>query len=478
MSEFYSNPLVERYASKEMAHIFSSLNKYTAWHDLWIALAESEKELGLSITDEQIEEMKKNKGRFDFEKVKNYEKTTRHEVMAHIQAWGEICPKARAIMHLGATSAFVMDNGDLIQMNQGLKLLRKRFLSLIQAVSDFSEKNKEIPCLGYTHFQPAQLTTVGKRAVLWLYDLLLDYQDLTYRLENMQLRGAKGTVGTQDSFMKLFDNNHDKVKKLDQRVSEKIGFEKGSIPVSGQTYTRKIDYILLTSLSNIAQSAHKISTDIRLLQGLQELEEPFEENQIGSSAMPYKRNPMRSERVCSLSRFVMQLTGLAGSNHSVQWLERTLDDSANRRMMISEMFLAVDAILIIMTNVFKGLKVYPKMIEKRIEENLAFLSAEYVIMESVKKGKDRQDVHEAFRKAAMECVQNKKEKGIETDLVKLLIQSPDMNLSENEIRDVLNPSKMIGRAVEQVNEFLELEINPILERDKKWMKDENIELKV
>lgn len=477
MKNIYQNPMVDRYASKEMAFLFSAEHKYSVWHDLWIALAESEKELGLNISDAQITEMKSNKGKFDFDKVAYYEKETRHEVMAHIMAWGELCPKARPIIHLGATSAFVMDNGDLVQIYDALKLIQKRLLRLLKSIGEFCEQYKDLPTLGYTHFQPAQLTTVGKRASLWLYDFLLDFQDIEYRLETKKLRGAKGTVGTQDSFMKLFSADEEKVKELDVKVAQKMGFSK-SVSVSGQTYTRKIDYLVLTALNNIAQSAHKAATDIRLLQGLQELEEPFGKKQIGSSAMPYKRNPMRSERVCSLARFVSQLTDLAAQNHSVQWLERTLDDSANRRMLLSESFLATDSLLLILTNVFDDLKVYPKMIEKRIQQNLAFLSAEYVIMESVKKGQDRQDVHEAFREKAMEAVTEMKEQGIESDLMKKLGDSPDIILSEDDLNSVLSAKNMIGRSPSQVSELLENELSPLLNQYQELLQDDKIELKV
>ncbi len=473
--ETYENPLVERYASKEMLKIFSPLNKYTIWHKLWLCLAQTQKELGLSISDEQIAEMENNLGKIDFEKVAFYEKKTRHEVMAHIQAWGEVCPKARPIIHLGATSAFVMDNGDLIQMAQGLKFLRTRLVALLKVMADFAKKYHDLPALGYTHFQPAQLTTVGKRAALWIYDFILDFEDLENRITNLKLRGVKGTVGTQDSFMKLFDNNEEKVKLLDKNLSQKMGFL-DSIPVSGQTYTRKIDYLVLTALSNLAQSAHKIGTDIRLLQGMQELEEPFESSQIGSSAMPYKRNPMRSERVCSLSRMVMQWVALAGENHGVQWLERSLDDSANRRMLIPEVFLATDAFLSILTNIFSGLQVYPKVIEKRIQENLPFLSAEYVMMESVKKGADRQDVHEAFRELAMQAVKEIKEEGKTPNLIQHIAQSSRFPLDKEEVLKVLDSFQMVGRASGQTLELLKEWVEPILKKYPE--KIEPLELKV
>lgn len=475
--ETYQNPLSDRYASDEMKYAFSPVNKYTVWHKLWLALAEGEKELGLEISDEQIQEMKKNLGKIDFSKAALYEKKTRHEVMAHIQAWGEICPKAKPILHLGATSAFVMDNGDLIQMHEGLVLIKKRLVQLIAALSKFADKTKAIPCLGYTHFQPAQLTTVGKRAALWLYDLILDYEDIEHRLKTFKLRGVKGTVGSQDSFMKLFNNDHRKVKQLDTLVSKKMGFD-SSVPVSGQTYTRKLDYLILTALSNLAQSIHKMATDIRLLQGVQELEEPFGESQVGSSAMPYKRNPMRSERACSLSRFIMQMTELAAQNHATQWLERTLDDSANRRIMLPECFLAADSILLIMTNVFQGLQVYPKVIEKRIQANLPFLSAEYVMMEGVKKGKDRQELHEAFRNLAMEAVREMKEEAKESDLIEKLSQSKEIGLNKQDILDVLDPKNMIGRSENQVKDLIENYVQPILSSNQEYLSNISVDLKV
>lgn len=474
----YVNPLVNRYASEEMGRIFSPFHKYHVWHQLWIALAESEKELGLDISDAQINEMRSNLGKIDFDKVSLYEKKSRHEVIAHIEAWGEICPLARPIIHLGATSAFVMDNGDMIQIKEGLELLKKRLVNLIKVMADFAKEYKSLPVLGYTHFQPAQLTTLGKRVVLWLYDFILDYEDLEYRLEKIQLRGVKGTVGTQDSFMNLFNKDEGKIKRLEKLFDEKMGFKRGSVPVCGQTYTRKWDYLNLTALSNLAQSAHKIATDIRLLQGLQELEEPFGEKQVGSSAMPYKRNPMRSERVCSLSRFVMQMTDLGGQNHAAQWLERTLDDSANRRMMIPESFLAMDAILLIMTNIFQGMKVYPKLIERRIKENLPFLTAEHVIMESVKKGGDRQEAHARFRDLAMEAVYEMKELGIENDLIKKLGESPDIDLSLEELQEVLKPENMTGRAESQVKDFIDEVVNPIISKNSSLLDENNIDLKV
>ncbi len=477
MNDLYSNPLVSRYSSKEMGELFSPKNKYTIWHKLWLALAESEKELGLNISDEQIKEMKENVGKIDFEKVALYESKTRHEVIAHIEAWGEVCPKARPVIHLGATSAFVMDNGDLIQMQQGLNLVKRRMVSLIKLMGDFSEKNKDIPTLGYTHFQPAQLTTVGKRATLWIYDLIIDFEDLIFRLENFKLRGVKGTVGTQDSFMNLFNKDEDKIRQLEKLFSNKMGVSQ-SVPVSGQTYSRKLDYLILTTLSNIAQSAHKIGTDIRLLQGLQELEEPFGKKQVGSSAMPYKRNPMRSERVCSLARFVMQMTSGIAYNHAVQWLERSLDDSANRRMMIAESFLAIDAILLIMTNIFQDLKVYPKMTEKRINENLPFLTAEYVIMEIVKKGGDRQDAHAAFREHAMKAVEDMKEHGLDNELIKSLSEDSQIDLNVQELEKVLDPQNMIGRSIGQVEDFIKNIVKPVIKKYDDGIVEEKITLKV
>ncbi len=472
--EGYVNPLTTRYASDEMIKIFSSLNKYTIWHDLWIALAEAEKELGLNISDEQINEMKQNKGKIDFNKIAEYEKETRHEVMAHIKGWGDFCPKARPIIHLGATSAYVMDNGDLIQMYQALEIIKKRLINLLSIMKKRALEYKSLPVLGYTHFQPAQLTTLGKRIALWIQDIVMDINEIEFRLNNKKLRGAKGTVGTQDSFMKLFDNDSKKVKKLDYLVCKKLGFE--PIELSSQTYTRKIDYQLLSTLSGIAQSLHKIGTDIRLLQGLGEIEEPFEEKQVGSSAMPYKRNPMRSERICSLTRYVMTISPLAGQNYSLQWLERTLDDSANRRIMISEAFLALDAAILIAINVFKGLIVNKKIIEKRIKDNLPFLSAEYVITESVKKGYDRQEIHELFRETSMEALKKIKN-GENIDLIKMLTESKKIPLKSKDIEEILTPEKMTGRAEEQVLEYLDF-VDKILNRNKILIENLNFDLKV
>jgi len=471
----YVNPLTTRYASKEMLEIFSMSRKYTLWHELWIALAEAEKEIGLDISDEQINEMKFNKGKIDFEKVEIYEKETRHEVIAHIRGWGDYCKKARPIIHLGATSAFVMDNGDLIQMYQALELIKKRLVNLINIMAKKAYEYRSLPTLGYTHFQPAQLTTLGKRISLWLQDLIIDLEELDFRLRRKKIRGVKGTVGTQDSFMKLFNNDSKKVKELDNLVCKKLGFE--PIELSSQTYTRKIDSQILSTLSSIANTLHKIGTDIRLLQGIGEIEEPFEEKQVGSSAMPYKRNPMRSERICSLTRYVMTISPLSGYNHSLQWLERTLDDSANRRIMIPEAFFAIDASLIIAINIFQGLVVNKSLIEKRINENLPFLSAEYVIMESVKKGYDRQDVHEAFREVSMQAIKKIKE-GYKVDLVEMLCNSSEIPLKDEEIRKILSPFNMIGRAEEQVLDYINGVVNPILKENEHLIDTNYVDLKV
>ncbi|MEF3254785.1 MAG: adenylosuccinate lyase [Deferribacterales bacterium] len=461
----YVNPLTERYASKEMMQLFSPNTKFTTWRKLWIALAEAEKELGLNITDEQIEEMKQNVENIDYEYAKEMEKKFRHDVMAHVHTYGKVCPKAMPIIHLGATSAYVGDNTDLIQMKEGLKIIRKQLLTLMNNLKKFAIEYKDLPTLGFTHFQPAQLTTVGKRACLWLQDFLLDFEELEFVVENLKFRGVKGTTGTQASFLALFNGDHEKVKKLDVMVSAKMGFDK-VLKITGQTYTRKQDSSVLKVLAGIAESAHKMATDIRLLQNLKEVEEPFEKTQIGSSAMAYKRNPMRSERVCSLARYV--ITNLLNPllTHSVQWFERTLDDSANRRLVIPESFLSVDAILQLLINITDGLVVYPKMIEKHIMEELPFMATENIIMAAVKKGADRQMMHEIIRVHSMEAGKVVKYEGGKNDLIERLIEDERIPLSKDEIDNIMNPKDFIGRAPEQVEEFIKEEINPILEKYK------------
>ncbi|MCA1928142.1 MAG: adenylosuccinate lyase [Calditerrivibrio sp.] len=472
----YVNPLTERYASKEMMYLFSPFKKFTTWRKLWVALAESEKELGLNITDEQIEEMKANIENIDFEYAKEMEKKFRHDVMAHVHTFGKVCPDAMPIIHLGATSAYVGDNTDLIQMKEGLKIIRKQLVTLMANLKRFALENKDIPTLGFTHFQPAQLTTVGKRACLWLQDFLLDFEELEFVIENLKFRGVKGTTGTQASFLALFNGDHNKVKELDKIVSQKMGFAK-VLKITGQTYTRKQDSSVLKVLAGIAESAHKMATDIRLLQNLKEVEEPFEKSQIGSSAMAYKRNPMRSERVCSLARYVITNSLNPFFTHATQWFERTLDDSANKRIVIPESFLSVDAILQLLVNITDGLVVYKKMIEKHVMDELPFMATENIIMEAVKRGADRQKMHEIIRVHSMEAGKVVKMEGGENDLLDRLASDERIPLNEEEIRKIVNPEDFVGRAPEQVDEFISEEIDKILERYKDQIGFE-VEIKV
>lgn len=461
-SSTYQNPLIERYTSKEMNYLFSSDNKFITWRKLWIALAEAEQELGLPISDEQIEELRKHRDIINYEVAKKREKETRHDVMSHVFAYGEQCPKAKPIIHLGATSAFVGDNTDVIVMKDGLQLIKKKLINLMAVLSKFCNQYKDLPTLGFTHFQPAQLTTVGKRATLWLHDLLMDLENVEIQLSKMKLRGVKGTTGTQASFMKLFNDDDHKVKQLEKKVAEKMGFEK-TFPVTGQTYTRKLDYEILSTLSGIAQSLHKMTNDLRLLQNLKEIEEPFEKDQIGSSAMAYKRNPMRSERIASLARYIMVAVQNTAMTVSTQWFERTLDDSANRRIVIPEVFMATDGILEIAINVCNGLVVYENMINQHIEKELPFMATENIIMEAVKNGGDRQELHEKIRVHSMEAAKMVKIEGKENDLLERILQDDSFNLSEDTLSQIMNPSNFVGRASQQVTEFLEEYINPILE---------------
>jgi adenylosuccinate lyase len=473
----YVNPLLERYASREMSYIFSPDYKFSTWRKLWVALAECEKELGLPITEEQITEMKSHIFDIDYEVVRKYETQKRHDVMAHILAFGDLCPKARPIIHLGATSAYVGDNTDLIQMKEGMLIIIKRLLAIISSLKDFALRNKDLPTLGFTHFQPAQLTTVGKRACLWLYDIYMDILEAERFYLNLPFLGVKGTTGTQASYMSLFDRDTEKVKKLDKMVALKMGFEK-TVPVSGQTYSRKIDYFALSILSGISQTFHKISNDIRLLMHLGEIEEPFEKEQVGSSAMAYKRNPMRSERITSLARYVISLSSSPANTAAEQWFERTLDDSANKRLCIPEAFLATDAILIIGLNVLSGLVVYPKVIQKHIEEELPFMATENIIMEAVKKGGDRQKLHERIRQYSMETREKIKTEGKKNNLLDKISQDPLFNLDENELKKILDICDFIGRAPQQVDEFIEEYINPVLEKSKIYGKLETQDLTV
>jgi len=460
MHNIYQNPLIERYSSNEMLQIFSPMNKFSNWRKLWIVLAECEKELGLNITDEQINEMKAHIYDIDFARAAQIEKEVRHDVMAHVHAFGEQCPSAKPIIHLGATSAYVGDNTDLIVMREGLMLVREKLAILIDKLATFASETKSIPTLGYTHFQPAQLTTVGKRATLWLMDLVMDYEDLEVTLSQLKMRGVKGTTGTQASFLSLFDGNHAKVEELDMMVAKKMGFEK-SLTVTGQTYTRKIDAKIMNAINNVALSLHKMTNDLRMLQSLKELEEPFESKQIGSSAMAYKRNPMRSERISSLCKYVMSLNISPQLIASTQWFERTLDDSANKRLAMSEAFLAIDACLDIANNVASGIVVYEKVIEKHVLAELPFMATENIIMESVKKGGDRQVLHEAIRVHSMEAGKQVKIEGKENDLLERIQKDPVFNLSETDVQHLLNPNDYIGRSPEQVDRFIEIEVNPI-----------------
>ncbi|MBQ2642573.1 MAG: adenylosuccinate lyase [Eubacterium sp.] len=465
MSDRYTTPLGERYASKEMQYIFSPDKKFKTWRKLWIALAESEKELGLNVTQEQIDELKANAEDINYDVAKAKEKEVRHDVMAHVHAYGQQCPKAKGIIHWGATSCYVGDNTDIILMTEGLKLIRKKLLNVMNELAKFADKYKSLPTLGFTHFQPAQPTTVGKRATLWLMELKLDLDDVDYMINHMMLLGCKGTTGTQASFLELFEGDHEKVKELDKKIAEKMGYDK-YFPVSGQTYSRKMDTRVLNVLSGIAASAHKFSNDIRLLQHLKEIEEPFEKNQIGSSAMAYKRNPMRSERIASLSRYVMTVNMNPAITSATQWFERTLDDSANKRISVPEAFLAVDGILDLYMNVVDGLVVYDKVITKRLMSELPFMATENIMMDAVKKGGDRQELHERIRQLSMQAGANVKERGLDNNLLELIAADPVFNLSVEELEETMDPAKYVGRSPEQVEEFLNDVINPILEENK------------
>ncbi len=465
MRDIYESPLNSRYSSKEMKYIFSPDFKFRTWRKLWIALAESEKELGLNITDEQIEELKSHADDINYEVAEEREKLVRHDVMSHVYAYGVQCPKAKGIIHLGATSCYVGDNTDVIIMTEGLKLVRKKLVNLIDALAKFADEYKNMPCLAFTHFQPAQPTTVGKRASLWLQDLTMDMSALEFQLSQMRLLGSKGTTGTQASFVELFDGDDEKIKALDKKIAEKMGFS-SCFSVSGQTYPRKLDAQVMYTLSGIAQSAYKFSNDLRLLQHLKEIEEPFEKNQIGSSAMAYKRNPMRSERIGSLARYVIADTVNPAITASTQWFERTLDDSANKRISIPEGFLAVDAILELYINVVSGLVVYPKMIAKRLNDELPFMATENIMMAAVKKGGDRQELHEKIRVYSMEAGKVVKVEGKPNDLAERIAADPAFSLSLEEIEAEMVPSNFIGRAPRQVEEFLENDVKPILEKYK------------
>ena len=465
MYDRYQSPLSERYASREMQYIFSPEKKFRTWRKLWIALAETEKELGLPITQEQIDELKAHKDDINFDVAKEREKLVRHDVMSHVYAYGLQCPNAKGIIHLGATSCYVGDNTDIILMTEALKLVRKKLVNVMAELASFAEKYKDQPTLAFTHFQPAQPTTVGKRATLWPMELKLDLDDLDYVISSMKMLGSKGTTGTQASFLELFDGDHEKCRRADQMIAEKMGFT-GCFPVSGQTYSRKVDSRVLSVLAGIAQSAHKFSNDIRLLQHLKEVEEPFEKNQIGSSAMAYKRNPMRSERIASLANYVMADMMNPMLVASTQWFERTLDDSANKRLSIPEGFLAVDGILDLYLNVVDGLVVYPKVIEKRLMSELPFMATENIMMDAVKAGGDRQELHERIRELSMEAGRNVKAEGKDNNLLELIAADPSFNLTLEELKKTMDPKKYVGRAPQQVEEFLDEVIRPVLEENK------------
>ena len=467
MNEYdqYISPFSERYASKEMQYLFSYNKKFSTWRKLWVALAESEKELGLtSITDEMISEMKEHIFDIDYEVCEEYEKKFRHDVMAHIHAYGDKCPRAKGIIHLGATSCYVGDNTDIIVMKEALELVKKKLVNVIDILSKFAFKYKDLPCLGYTHFQAAQPVTVGKRATLWLQDFLSDYNDLEYTLSSLRLLDSKGTTGTQASFVELF-NDKEAPKKLDELIAKKMGFE-GVYPVSGQTYSRKVDCRVYNILSGIATSASKMTNDIRLLQHEKEIEEPFESSQVGSSAMPYKRNPMRSERIASLSRYVLSNAMNPFMTASSQWLERTLDDSANRRIAIAEGFLAIDGVLDLLINVSDGLIVNEKVIEKNLKEELPFMITENILMDKVKEGKDRQELHEEIRRLSLEAGNRVKKEGLPNDLFERLCTSEKLNISKEQKEAYFDASKYIGRVSEQVTDFITNDVNPILEKNK------------
>ncbi len=461
--ESYISPFSTRYASEEMQYVFSEKFKFTTWHKLWIALAKAEQKMGLDITDEQIEELEKYRDIVDFETAEAREKVVRHDVMSHVYAYGKQCPKAEAIIHLGATSCYVGDNTDVIILKEASEIVLKKCAQVIKNLSVFAEQYKALPCLAYTHLQPAQLTTVGKRATLWMYELIQDIQNLEYQLSNLKLLGSKGTTGTQASFMELFEGDEEKVKKVEQLIAEEMGFEK-CVAVSGQTYSRKTDSYFLGALSGIAQSAYKFSNDMRILQSFEEMEEPFEKNQIGSSAMPYKRNPMRSERISSLARYVIVDSLNPALTAGTQWFERTLDDSANKRISVAEAFLAVDSILNIYINITSGLVVYDKVVTRRVMEKLPFMATENIMMKSVKNGGNRQELHELLRTHSHAAAAKVKLEGGKNDLIDRIADDPAFPITKEEIESELDPILYVGRSVAQVDEFIESEVKPVLER--------------
>ncbi len=473
----YESPLSSRYASDKMQYIFSPDKKFSTWRRLWVALARAEMELGLPVSQEQVDELEAHLTDIDYNLASQKERELRHDVMAHIHTYGALCPKAMPIIHLGATSCYVGDNTDIIIMREGLVLVRDKLVRVLNALAQFSDKYKSLPTLGFTHFQAAQLVTVGKRGTLWMNELLQDLDELEYRISTLKLLGCKGTTGTQASFLELFEGDHEKCKELDLRIAREMGFE-GTVPVSGQTYSRKVDAAVLATLSGIAQSACKFATDVRLLCHLKEVEEPFETSQIGSSAMPYKRNPMRCERICSLARYVIADAANPAYTTATQWFERTLDDSANKRISVPEAFLAVDAILNIYENVASGLVVHKKVIEKHIMEELPFMASENIMMDAVKRGGDRQRLHERIRVHSLEAGRNVKELGLTNNLIELLVADPSFGMSREELSVHMEPSRYIGRCPEQVTDFLNDYVRPVLESHSSALETEFVELKV
>ncbi|SCJ13003.1 Adenylosuccinate lyase [uncultured Flavonifractor sp.] len=473
----YESPLSSRYASDEMQYIFSPDKKFSTWRRLWVALARAEMELGLPVTQEQIDEMEAHLTDIDYDSAAQWERKLRHDVMAHIHAWGEQCPKAMPIIHLGATSCYVGDNTDVILMREALELVRDKLVRVLHALSVFANQYKALPTLGFTHFQPAQLVTVGKRATLWMNELLMDLEEVEHRIDSLKLLGSKGTTGTQASFLELFEGDHEKVKELERKIAREMGFD-AVTPVSGQTYSRKMDYAVVSTLSGIAQSASKFATDMRLLCHLKEVEEPFEKNQIGSSAMPYKRNPMRCERICSLARYVMVDALNPSVTAATQWFERTLDDSANKRLSVPEAFLAVDAILNIYANVASGLVVHEKVIERHVMEELPFMASENIMMDAVKRGGNRQDLHERIRVLSQDAGRNVKDRGLPNNLIDLIAEDPMFGMSREDLTVHLEPARYIGRCPEQVDEFLTEYVQPVLERYASALEGKDTELKV
>ena len=473
----YESPLSSRYASDEMLYLFSADKKFSTWRTLWVALARAEMALGLLITQEQVDELEANINNIDYERAAQWEKKLRHDVMAHVHTYGEQCPKAMPIIHLGATSCYVGDNTDIILMREGLVLLRGKLFQVIAKLSEFARTYKTLPTLGFTHFQAAQLVTVGKRATLWIQELLMDLEEIEHRITSLKLLGSKGTTGTQASFLELFEGDHAKVTQLEEKICKELEFD-AVVPVSGQTYSRKTDYMVLSALSGIAQSASKFATDLRLLCHLKEVEEPFETSQIGSSAMPYKRNPMRCERICSLARYVISDAANPAVTAATQWFERTLDDSANKRISVPEAFLAVDAILNIYLNVASGLVVHPKVIEKHVLEELPFMASENIMMNAVKKGGDRQDLHERIRLYSIEAGKNVKDLGLENNLIDLIAGDPAFQLNREELMGHLQPSLYIGRCPQQVDEFLDIHVAPVLQRFEQVFDSKDTQLKV